>query len=198
MIGAPGMGSKGYLSSLAKVGDCFAGGVQLQQQGRGLLTHRFFDQRDLVGRLPAEKLLQTLGVGLDVPAPASPHARVTWHMQRAIHCPNAGACPKSLRSADGRGRPRTRPEPLPLVCRAGGLRVRTPPGLGDTAPLPTDGHGRRTGWRQTGLVLRARGADTDRSPAYAPGGRRDPALDETRDLVDEWLEYAAVPGRSGV
>ncbi|MBD3577501.1 hypothetical protein ICJ52_14815 [Streptomyces sp. KD18] len=37
-----------------------------------------------------------------------------------------------------------------------------------------------------------------RSPAYAPGGRRDPALDEIRDLVDEWLEYAAVPGRSDV
>ncbi|MEW1550471.1 hypothetical protein [Streptomyces tsukubensis] len=36
-----------------------------------------------------------------------------------------------------------------------------------------------------------------RSPAYAPGGRRDPALDEVRDLVDKWLEYAAVPGHSG-
>ncbi|MET8751705.1 hypothetical protein ABZW32_16620 [Streptomyces sp. NPDC004667] len=36
----------------------------------------------------------------------------------------------------------------------------------------------------------------DRSPAYAPGGRRDPALDEVRDLTDKWQEYAAVPGRS--
>ncbi|MEU9004717.1 glycosyltransferase, partial [Streptomyces sp. NPDC048551] len=26
----------------------------------------------------------------------------------------------------------------------------------------------------------------DRSPAYAPGGRRDPALDEVRDVVDKW------------
>ncbi|MFH8474549.1 hypothetical protein [Streptomyces sp. NPDC018000] len=35
----------------------------------------------------------------------------------------------------------------------------------------------------------------DRSPAYAPGGRRDPALNEARDLVDRWREYAAVPDR---
>ncbi|MFG3526235.1 hypothetical protein ACGF8B_05795 [Streptomyces sp. NPDC047917] len=28
----------------------------------------------------------------------------------------------------------------------------------------------------------------DRSPAYAPGGSRDPALDECRDVVDSWLE----------
>ncbi|MGW1491185.1 hypothetical protein [Streptomyces sp. NPDC002402] len=28
----------------------------------------------------------------------------------------------------------------------------------------------------------------DRSPAYAPGGSRDPALDESHDVVDEWLE----------
>ncbi|MCZ4507729.1 hypothetical protein O3Q52_05785 [Streptomyces sp. ActVer] len=28
----------------------------------------------------------------------------------------------------------------------------------------------------------------DRSPAYAPGGSRDPALDESRDVVDEWRE----------
>ncbi|MGW0719208.1 hypothetical protein ACWD3K_31330 [Streptomyces sp. NPDC002778] len=26
----------------------------------------------------------------------------------------------------------------------------------------------------------------DRFPAYAPGGHRDPAVDESRDLVDEW------------
>ncbi|MDX3853287.1 hypothetical protein [Streptomyces sp. AK02-01A] len=37
----------------------------------------------------------------------------------------------------------------------------------------------------------------DRSPAYAPGGRRDPALDEARHLVNKWQEYAAVPDRSG-
>ncbi|MFD4863522.1 hypothetical protein [Streptomyces atratus] len=36
----------------------------------------------------------------------------------------------------------------------------------------------------------------DRSPAYAPGGRRDLALDEVRDVVDKWLEYAAVADRS--
>ncbi|MCW8101651.1 hypothetical protein [Streptomyces tauricus] len=28
----------------------------------------------------------------------------------------------------------------------------------------------------------------DRSPAYAPGGSRDPALDESRDVRDEWQE----------
>jgi hypothetical protein len=28
----------------------------------------------------------------------------------------------------------------------------------------------------------------DRSPAYAPSGSRDPALDESRDVMDEWQE----------
>ncbi|MFF7333514.1 hypothetical protein [Streptomyces sp. NPDC008150] len=30
--------------------------------------------------------------------------------------------------------------------------------------------------------------DADRSPAYAPGGRRDPAMDEYHDLMAEWHE----------
>lgn len=57
MIEASGMGSEGFLCGLSKVGDRFAGGVQLQQ-GRGLLAHRFFNQRDLVRGLAAEELLQ--------------------------------------------------------------------------------------------------------------------------------------------
>jgi hypothetical protein len=28
----------------------------------------------------------------------------------------------------------------------------------------------------------------DRSPAYGPGGTRDPALDDSQDMVDAWLE----------
>ncbi|MFJ2378997.1 hypothetical protein ACIOZL_40790 [Streptomyces sp. NPDC087769] len=38
-------------------------------------------------------------------------------------------------------------------------------------------------WYWTGLPLRA-----DRSPAYAPSGSRDPAPDESRDVVDSRLE----------
>ncbi|MFG3013913.1 hypothetical protein ACGFZB_26480 [Streptomyces cinerochromogenes] len=46
--------------------------------------------------------------------------------------------------------------------------------------------GAERAWYCAHLPLRA-----DRSPAYAPDGSRDPALDESRDVVDEWLEYAA-------
>ncbi|MEU6608673.1 hypothetical protein ABZ922_27075 [Streptomyces shenzhenensis] len=42
--------------------------------------------------------------------------------------------------------------------------------------------GAERAWYCAHLPLRA-----DRSPAYAPEGRRDPALDEARDLVGEWL-----------
>ncbi|MFI8232431.1 hypothetical protein ACIGDI_26685 [Streptomyces sp. NPDC085900] len=40
------------------------------------------------------------------------------------------------------------------------------------------------------LPLRA-----DRSPAHAPGGSRDPALDECQDVVGEWLRCAASSDR---
>ena len=33
----------------------------------------------------------------------------------------------------------------------------------------------------------------ERSPAYAPGGSRDPALDETREVMDEWQETLRRP-----
>ncbi|MFI7353790.1 hypothetical protein ACIBTP_07560 [Streptomyces avidinii] len=38
-------------------------------------------------------------------------------------------------------------------------------------------------WYSTHFTLRA-----DRSPAYGPGGVRDPALDESDDIEDAWLE----------
>ncbi|MFC8829813.1 hypothetical protein ACFT9I_31285 [Streptomyces sp. NPDC057137] len=38
-------------------------------------------------------------------------------------------------------------------------------------------------WYWAHLPIRA-----DRSPAYGPGGVRDPALDESRDIKDAWLE----------
>ncbi|MGW3654894.1 hypothetical protein ACWD6R_03890 [Streptomyces sp. NPDC005151] len=38
-------------------------------------------------------------------------------------------------------------------------------------------------WYCAHLPLRA-----DRSPAYAPGGSRDPVLDESHDVVDGWRE----------
>ncbi|GAB2910842.1 hypothetical protein [Streptomyces mayteni] len=43
--------------------------------------------------------------------------------------------------------------------------------------------GAKRAWYCAHLPLRA-----NRSPAYAPGGSRDPALDESRDVVDEWLK----------
>ncbi|WP_235033033.1 hypothetical protein [Streptomyces sp. WAC05374] len=46
--------------------------------------------------------------------------------------------------------------------------------------------GARRAWYCAHVPLRA-----DRSPAYAPDGSRDPALDASDDVVDEWLEHAA-------
>lgn len=43
--------------------------------------------------------------------------------------------------------------------------------------------GAKRAWYCAHVPLRA-----DRSPAYAPGGSRDPALDESRDVMDEWRE----------
>ncbi|WP_345638913.1 hypothetical protein [Streptomyces lacrimifluminis] len=42
--------------------------------------------------------------------------------------------------------------------------------------------GAERAWYCAHLPLRA-----DRSPAYAPDGRRDPTLDEAHDVMDEWL-----------
>lgn len=42
--------------------------------------------------------------------------------------------------------------------------------------------GAKRAWYCAHLPLRA-----DRSPAYAPCGSRDPALDESHDVVDKWL-----------
>ncbi|SPF06375.1 hypothetical protein [Streptomyces sp. MA5143a] len=43
--------------------------------------------------------------------------------------------------------------------------------------------GAKRAWYCAHVPLRA-----DRSPAYAPGGSRDPALDESRDVRDQWRE----------
>jgi hypothetical protein len=43
--------------------------------------------------------------------------------------------------------------------------------------------GAKRAWYCAHVPLRA-----DRSPDYAPGGSRDPALDETGDIADEWRE----------
>ncbi|MEV0181776.1 hypothetical protein AB0I54_21130 [Streptomyces sp. NPDC050625] len=51
--------------------------------------------------------------------------------------------------------------------------------------------GAKRAWYCAHLPLRA-----DRSPAYAPDGSRDPALDESHDVVDKWLEYVASPDRN--
>ncbi|MEW2418903.1 hypothetical protein AB0953_35275 [Streptomyces sp. NPDC046866] len=46
--------------------------------------------------------------------------------------------------------------------------------------------GARRAWYCAHLPLRV-----DRSPAYAPSGSRDPALDEVDDVVDQWLESSS-------
>ncbi|MEU4878151.1 hypothetical protein [Streptomyces sp. NPDC021608] len=46
--------------------------------------------------------------------------------------------------------------------------------------------GAKRAWYCAHVPLRA-----DRSPAYAPGGSRDPALDETRDVANEWRAVSA-------
>lgn len=52
--------------------------------------------------------------------------------------------------------------------------------------------GAKWAWYCAHLPLRA-----DRSPAFAPGGSRDPALDEPHDVVAEWLQYTAAPKGNG-
>lgn len=52
--------------------------------------------------------------------------------------------------------------------------------------------GAKRAWYCAHLPLRA-----DRSPAYAPGGSRDPALDDSHDVVDKRLQYTASPDRNG-
>jgi hypothetical protein len=47
----------------------------------------------------------------------------------------------------------------------------------------TEQAGAKRAWYCAHVPLRA-----DRSPAYAPGGSRNPALDESRNVRDEWRE----------
>ncbi|MFD8738263.1 hypothetical protein ACFV06_25600 [Streptomyces sp. NPDC059618] len=48
--------------------------------------------------------------------------------------------------------------------------------------------GAKRAWYCAHVPLRA-----DRSPAYAPGGSRDPELDESRDVMAEWREALSRP-----
>ncbi|MFG2416709.1 hypothetical protein [Streptomyces goshikiensis] len=74
----------------------------------------------------------------------------------------------------------------PAVYAFGRRRVMT--ALLNYARTGTDAEqaGAKRAWYCAHVPLRA-----DRSPAYAPGGSRDSALDESQDVVAEWLEYAA-------
>ncbi|WP_225877258.1 hypothetical protein [Streptomyces resistomycificus] len=71
----------------------------------------------------------------------------------------------------------------PALYAFGRRRVMT--ALLDYLRTGTDAEraGAERAWYCAHLPLRA-----NRSPAYAPGGSRDPALDESRDVVDEWLK----------
>ncbi|MFE2074139.1 hypothetical protein [Streptomyces misionensis] len=71
----------------------------------------------------------------------------------------------------------------PAVYAFGRRRVMT--ALLDYLRTGTDAEqaGAKRAWYCAHVSLRA-----DRSPAYAPGGSRDPALDESRDVMDEWRE----------
>ncbi|MEV0194453.1 hypothetical protein AB0I39_38770 [Kitasatospora purpeofusca] len=52
--------------------------------------------------------------------------------------------------------------------------------------------GARRAWYCAHLPLRA-----DRSPAYAPNGKRNTALDEADDVVDQWLESSSASDGQG-
>ncbi|MER5715565.1 hypothetical protein [Streptomyces sp. NPDC002132] len=71
----------------------------------------------------------------------------------------------------------------PAVYAFGRRRVMT--ALLDYLRTGTDAEqaGATRAWYCAHVPLRA-----DRSPAYAPGGSRDPTLDESRDVMDEWRE----------
>lgn len=71
----------------------------------------------------------------------------------------------------------------PAVYAFGRRRVMT--ALLDYLRTGTDAEqaGAERAWYCAHVPLRA-----DRSPAYAPDGSRDPALDESRDVRDEWRE----------
>jgi hypothetical protein len=71
----------------------------------------------------------------------------------------------------------------PAVYAFGRRRVMTT--LLDYLRTGTDAEqaGAKRAWYCAHVPLRA-----DRSPAYAPGGSRDPALDESRDVMEEWRE----------
>ncbi|MFF4248062.1 hypothetical protein ACFYY2_26865 [Streptomyces sp. NPDC001822] len=71
----------------------------------------------------------------------------------------------------------------PTVYAFGRRRVMT--ALLDYLQTGTDAEqaGAKRAWYCAHVPLRA-----DRSPAYAPGATRDPALDESRDVMDEWRD----------
>ncbi|MFD7699199.1 hypothetical protein [Streptomyces caelestis] len=96
-------------------------------------------------------------------------------MAAAVHDPDPGLC-------------RWFVEPALHAC--GRRRVTT--ALLDHARTGTDAE--RAGARRARycahLPLRA-----NRSAVYAPGGTRDPALDESHDVADRWLQHTAPPDR---
>lgn len=71
----------------------------------------------------------------------------------------------------------------PAVYAFGRRRVMT--ALLDHLQTGTEAEqaGAKRAWYCAHVPLRA-----DRSPAYAPGGSRDPAMDESRDVTAEWRE----------
>ncbi|KIF67346.1 hypothetical protein HY68_35875 [Streptomyces sp. AcH 505] len=71
----------------------------------------------------------------------------------------------------------------PAVYAFGRRRVMA--ALVDYLRIGTDAEraGAVRAWYSAHVPLRA-----ERSPAYGPGGIRDPALDESRDIKDAWLE----------
>ncbi|WP_051845073.1 hypothetical protein [Streptomyces globisporus] len=59
--------------------------------------------------------------------------------------------------------------------------------------LRTGTHAERAGARGAWYCAHLLPLRTERSSAYVPGGRRDPALDEADDIVDQWVESIQRP-----
>ncbi|MFG2394840.1 hypothetical protein ACGFYF_39115 [Streptomyces lavendulae] len=134
------------------------------------------------------EVARLLGVG-DVPMePKDQHARHLAHAVRKpllehTHLPETSFAPLMAAAVY---------DPDPSFCRwfvepavyAFGRR-RVMAALVDYLRVGTDAEraGAVRAWYSAHVPLRA-----DRSPAYAPGGVRDPALDESQDIKAAWLE----------
>jgi hypothetical protein len=134
----------------------------------------------------AVEVARLMGIGNAADVPEARRARHLAHAVRKpllerIHLPEESFAPLMAAAVY---------DPDPSFCRwfvepavyaFGRRRVMT--ALLNYLQTGTDAEqaGAKRAWYCAHVPLRA-----DRSPAYAPGGSRDPALDESRDVIGQW------------